>query len=161
MTPNKSRFPYTDLKPTINKFLHTKWQQRRNNNIHNKLFQIKPTLGEWGTSIEKIKKRTSYIAIANWSYKTNSLFIRKQEPQPQCLTCRATFTVKHILIECGAFAVIWKRFFKVNSKTDPFENVKIVDVLSLRETELYQKKKKKKMTNYNWLILCKQMEFCL
>ena len=27
-TPDKSRIPYTDLKPTINKFLHKKWQQR-------------------------------------------------------------------------------------------------------------------------------------
>ena len=43
LTPNKSRIPYTDLKPTINKFLHTKWQQQWSNNIHNKLFQIQPT----------------------------------------------------------------------------------------------------------------------
>ena len=42
LTPDKSRIPYTDLKPTINKFLHTKWQQW-SNNIHNKLFQIQPT----------------------------------------------------------------------------------------------------------------------
>ena len=38
---------YTDLKPTISKFLFTKWKQRWNNNIHNKLFQIQPTLREW------------------------------------------------------------------------------------------------------------------
>ena len=43
LTPDKSRIPYTDLKPTINKFLHTKWQQKWSNNIHNKLFQIQPT----------------------------------------------------------------------------------------------------------------------
>ena len=64
----------------------------------------------------------------------------KQEPQPQCLTCPTTCTVKHILLECRAFAVIRKRFFKVNSLTDLFENVKIDNILSfLRETELYQK----------------------
>ena len=58
----------------------------------------------------------------------------------QCLTCQTTCTVKHILIECRAFAVIRKRFFKVNNLTDLFENVKIDDILSfLRETELYQK----------------------
>ena len=38
MTPDKFRFTYTELKPTNNKFLHTKWQQQWNNNIHNKLF---------------------------------------------------------------------------------------------------------------------------
>ena len=46
LTPDESRNPYTDLKPTINKFLHTKWQQQWSNNIYNKLFHIQPTLGE-------------------------------------------------------------------------------------------------------------------
>ena len=46
LTPDKSRIPYTDLEPTINKFLHTKWQKEWSNNIHNKLFQIQPTLGK-------------------------------------------------------------------------------------------------------------------
>ena len=45
-------------------------------------------------------------------------FILKQEPQPQCLTCQTTCTVKHILIECRAFAVIKKRFFKESSLTE-------------------------------------------
>ena len=72
--------------------------------------------------------------------KLTHSFILKQEPQPQCLTCQTTCTVKHILIECRSFAVTWKRFFKVNNLTDLFENVKTDDILSfLRETELYQK----------------------
>ena len=67
-------------------------------------------------------------------------FILQQELQPQCLTCQITCMVKHILIECRAFAVIRKRFFKVTSLTELFENVKIDDVLSfLRETGLYEK----------------------
>ena len=56
------------------------------------------------------------------------------------LTCQTTCTVKHILIECRAFAVIRKRFFKVNSLTELFGNIKIDDVLSfLREAGLYEK----------------------
>ena len=42
MIENNISIPYTDLKPTIGKFLHTKWQQRWNNNIHNKLIEIQP-----------------------------------------------------------------------------------------------------------------------
>ena len=56
LTPDKSRIPYTDLKPTINKFLHTKWQQQWSNNIHNKLFQIQPTLGEWRPASRKSRR---------------------------------------------------------------------------------------------------------
>ena len=45
LSPDNISIPYTDLKPQINKFFLTKWQQRWNN-INHKLFQIKPTLGE-------------------------------------------------------------------------------------------------------------------
>ena len=93
------------------------------------------------------------VIVCRWSTQlghtrlTHS-FILKQEPQPQCLTCQTTCTVKHILIEGRTFAVIRKRFFKVNNLTDPFVNVKIDDILSfLRETELYQKYDNLKLVN--------------
>ena len=141
LTPDKSRIPYTDLKPTINKFLHTKWQQQRRNNIHNKLFQILPTLGEWRPASRKSRREQVVISRLRIDHtRLTHSFILKQEPQPQCLTCLTTCMVKHILIECRIFAVIRKRFFKVNNLTDLFENVKIDDILSfLRETDLYQK----------------------
>ena len=62
LTPDKFRIPYTDLKPTINKFLHTKWQQQWSNNIHNKLFQIQPTLGEWRSASGKSRREQVVIS---------------------------------------------------------------------------------------------------
>ena len=53
LSPDNIFIPYTDLKPQINKFFLTKWQQHWNNNINNKLFQIKPTLGEWKPAFGK------------------------------------------------------------------------------------------------------------
>ena len=133
--------PYKSRIPTINIFLHTKWQQQWSNNIHNKLFQIQPTLGEWRPATRKSRREQVVISRLRIGHtRLTHSFILKQEPQPQCLTCQTTCTVKHILIECRTFAVIRKRFFKVNTLTDLFENVKIDDILSsLRETELYQK----------------------
>ena len=129
-------------KPCLNKFLHTKWQQQWSNNIYNKLFQIQPTLGK-GRPVSK-KSRREQVVISRLRICHTRLthsFILKQEPQPQCLTCQTTYTVKHILIECRAFAVIRKRFFKVNNLTDLFENVKIDDILSfLRERQSCTKK---------------------
>ena len=140
LSPDKFRIPYTNLKPTINKSLHTKWQQQWSN-IHNKLFQIQPTLGEWRPASRKSRREQVVISRLRIGHtRLTYSFVLKQEPQPQCLTCQTTCTVKHILIECRTFAVIWKRFFKVDNLTDLFENVKINDILSfLRETELYQK----------------------
>ena len=53
---------YTDLKPQINKFFLAKWQQHWNNNINNKFFQIKPTLGEWKPAFRKSRKEQVIIS---------------------------------------------------------------------------------------------------
>ena len=53
--------------------------------------------------------------------------------------CGSDHFPRYILIECRAFAFIKKRFFKVNSLFDLFENVKMDEVLSLQRTRLYQK----------------------
>ena len=48
--------------------------------------------------------------------------------------------VKHVFIECKAFSIVRKRFFKVNNLGELFENVNIYDVLSLlRKIGLYQR----------------------
>ena len=125
----------------VSKFLHTKWQQQWDMIIHNRLFQIQPTLGEWRPAFRKSRREQVVISRLRIGHtRLTHAFILKQEPQPQCLTCQTTCKIKHILIECRAFAVIRKRFFKVTSLTELFENVKIDDVLSfLRETGLYEK----------------------
>ena len=141
LSPEVISIPYTDLKPTISKFILTKWQKRRDINIHKKIFQIQPTLGEWRPRFRKSRREQVVISRLRIGHtRLTHSFILKQELQPQCLTCQTSCTVKHILTECRAFAVIRKRFFKVNSLTDLFENVKIDVVLSfLRETGLYEK----------------------
>ena len=128
--------PYTDLKPIISKFLHKKWQQRWDMNTNNKLFQIQLILGEWRTAFRASRKELVVISRLRIGHaRLAHAFILKQEPQPQCLTCQTTCTVKHILIECKAFAVI-----KVISLTELFENIKIYDILSfLSEKGLYEK----------------------
>ena len=116
LTPDKSTIPYTDLKPTINKFLHTKWQQQWSNNIHNKLFQIQPTLGEWRPASRRSRREQVVISRLRIDHtRLTHSFILKQEPQPQCSTGQTTWKVKHILIECRSFAFIRKRLFKVNN----------------------------------------------
>ena len=41
------KIPFTDFKPCINTFLHNKWQMSWNAAVFNKLYSIKPSLGEW------------------------------------------------------------------------------------------------------------------
>ena len=119
LSPKVISIPYTDLKPTISKFLHTKWQKRWDINIHNKLFQIQPTLGEWRPGFRKSRREQVVISWLHIGHtKLIHSFILKQEQQPQCLTRQTTCTVKPILLECRVFSVIIKQFFRVNCQND-------------------------------------------
>ena len=98
-------------------------------------------MGEWRPAFRKSRSEQviiSWLCIGNT--RLTHPFILKQEQQSQCLICKMPCTIKHVLIECGSFALIRKRFFKVNSLSDLFQNVIMDDFLSfLRETGLYQR----------------------
>ena len=68
LSPEIISIPWTDWKPTIGEFLHTKWQQWWNNNIHNKLFQIQPTLGEWWPAFRKSRREQVIISRLRIGY---------------------------------------------------------------------------------------------
>ena len=107
LSPNNISIPYTDLKPQINKFFLTKWQQCRNNNINNKLFQTKPILWEWRPVFRKSRKEQvilSRLRIGHTSLTPS--FILKQRQPRQCLTCQTPYTINHVLVECGAQVIM-------------------------------------------------------
>ena len=107
-------------------------------NIYNKLFQIQPTLGKWRPAFRKSRREQVVISRLHIGHiRFTHSFILKQR-----LTCQTTCTVGHILIECRAFTVIRKRFFKLTSLTELFENVKIDDVLSFFTRDRVVRKKK-------------------
>ena len=137
LTPDKFRIPHIDLKPKINKPLHAKWQQHWNNNTHNKLFQIQPTLGKWKPAFGKSRENKSLNPALHICHtRLTHSFILKQDQNPECLTCQMPCTIKHVPIECRAFALIRKWFFKVNRLSDLFNNVKMNDVLSYGTVKL-------------------------
>ena len=60
----------------------------------------------------------------------------------KCMCTRSTIKIciiKHILIECRAFAVIRKQFFKETSLNELFENIKIDDILSFLRDSVARK----------------------
>ena len=134
LSPDNISILYTDLKPQTNKVFLTKWQQRWNNSINNKLFQIKPTLGEWKPAFRKSRKEQviiSWLRIGQSSL-THS-FILKQEQRPP-------YTIKHVLVGSGDLANTRERHFNTNNMKDVLVNVHMDDVLSfMTDTELYLK----------------------
>ena len=141
LTPNKYNIPYIDLKLKIDNFLHKKWQQRWNRNPNNKLFQVKPFLGEWRPAFRKSQKEQVTITRLRIGHsRLMHSFILKQEQQPPYSKCQTPCTIKHVLLECKAFNDIRKRYFHANIMKDLFENVHMDNVLLfLKETGFYQK----------------------
>ena len=46
LEPISFKIPFSNFKPSINKYILEEWQTSRNNSIGNKLLDIKPTIGE-------------------------------------------------------------------------------------------------------------------
>ena len=108
------KVPSNDFKPLIHKFIKTVWQQSWNDpaNRNNKLFAIKPGLGEWLPGL-RINRREEIILARlriGHSYITHS-YLLKGEEEPQCIPCNAPLTIKHVLVDCLDLAPTRERFF--------------------------------------------------
>ena len=137
------KVPYNDFKPLINDFLRNVWQQSWSDpaNQNNKLFTIKPSLGEWLPGLRTNRREEIIIARLRigHSYITHS-YLLKGEEEPQCIPCNALLTIKHILVDCVDLAPIRQRFFDVDSLTTLFDTVKFESIFDfLKETHLYKK----------------------
>ena len=98
MTPDQNaKIPYTDLKHKIKTTMTQKWQQLKDKNTHNKLYQIEPILKERKLNPNNTRRKKPTLAQLHIGHtrQTHS-FILKEEPPPKCY-CENQYTVKHIL----------------------------------------------------------------
>ena len=119
------------------------WQQSWSDpaNHNNKLFTIKPDLGEWLPGLRTNRREEIILARLRigHSYITHS-YLLKGEEEPQCIPCNAPLTVKHVLVDCVDLAPTRQRFFDVDSMTTLFDTVKFESIFDfLKEIHLYKK----------------------
>ena len=135
------KIPFTDFKPSINTFVHNKWQMSWNAAVFNKLHSIKPSLGEWQPNyrIDRIEEVTLARLRIGHTFITHS-FLLKGEDWPLCIPCQEPFSVKHFLLDCTDFRIIRSRFYRVNGLKELFDTVEPVRIFSfLKEIGLYNK----------------------
>ena len=128
------KIPFTDFKPSINTFVHSKWQ---NTAVLNKLHSIKPSLGEWQPSYRIDRKEEVTLARLRigHTFITHS-FLLKGEDWPLCIPCQEPFSVKHFLLDCTDFRMIRSRFYRVNSLKELYDTVEPARIFSfLKEIE--------------------------
>ena len=137
------RVPFNDFKPLINNFIKNVWQQSWSDpaNQTNKLFTIKPDLGEWLPGLRTNRREEIILARLRigHSHITHS-YLLKGEEEPQCIPCNAPLTVNHIFVDCVDLAPTRQRYFPVDSLTTLFDPVKFESVFNfLKEVHLYKK----------------------
>ena len=136
-TEKKFKIPYTDFKMEINEYILQQRQQRWNSNKHNKLLEIKTTLGEWKQGY-KFKKKLERSHLVQTSYKhtrTTHSYLLEAKQQPMCHACQTKYTVKHFLIDCTDLAHIRETFYSANNMKELFQNIEIKNVMSFLEAK--------------------------
>ena len=56
LEPTSFKIPFSNFKPSINKYILEEWQTSWNNSIGNKLLDIKPTIGEYQSVVRNIRR---------------------------------------------------------------------------------------------------------
>ena len=141
LEPTSFKIPFSNFKPSINKYILEECQTSWNNSIGNKLLDIKPTIGEYQSVVRNIRREEVVLARLRLGHTrvTHSHLLQGEE-QPQCVGCDAPFTVRHFLLECGDFAQVRNNCFHVNNMKELFQDIHIDSIMTfLRQINLFNK----------------------
>ena len=104
--PTDFSIPYANFKSFIIRYILNKWQILWNNSVGNKLFEIKPVIGQSQPVVRNVRQEEVVLARLRIGHTriTHSYLIKREEP-PYCFGCDTLFTVCHFLLECGVFHI--------------------------------------------------------
>ena len=139
--PSNFLLTYSNVKSFINRYIVNKWQLLWNNSVGNKLFEIKPVIGQSQPVVRNVRQEEVVLARLRIGHTriTHSYLLKREEP-PYCFECDALFTIRHFLLKCGVFSRIRNKYFYVDtikqlSNDAPIDNV----FLFLKEINLFNK----------------------
>ena len=83
LEPNSFKLPFSNFKPSINKYVLDQWQTLWNNSIGNKLLEIKPTIGEHQSVAQNIRKEEVVLARLRLGHtRVTHSYLLQGEEQP-------------------------------------------------------------------------------
>ena len=139
--PTNFSIPYANFKSFINRYILNKWQILWNNSVGNKLFEIKPVIGQSQPVVRNVRQEEVVLARLRIGHTriTHSYLLKREEP-PYCFGCDTLFTVRHFLLECGDFSHIRNKYIHVDTIKQLFNDVPIDNIfLFLKEINLFNK----------------------
>ena len=91
--------PYTDYIPQLKAAAIQQWQSRWDQEVNNKLHEIRPSIKKWESSFHKKRKfETSITRLRIGHCNFSHVHLMERTPQPRC--CGVPLSVKHTLISC-------------------------------------------------------------
>lgn len=92
----------TDFKSKINNYINTIWQQYWDQQINNKLHEIKPTLGHPRYSLQYRKDQVVLNRVRIGHSRLTHSFLMEKLPLPVCIYCNTGdhLTIKHVSLDC-------------------------------------------------------------
>ena len=141
MQPSNIKIPFTDWKPVIHQFIHSKWQTSWDNAVFNKLHSVMPTLGDPIYSYRSVRREEVVLSRCRIGHtKLTHSYLLLREEQPECVFCSEPLTAKHLLIDCIDLALARAKYFDVQTMHQLFNTISYDNILLfLRETGLYQR----------------------
>ena len=141
LEPTSFKIPFSNFKPSVNKYILEQWQTSWNNSIGNKLLDIKPTIGEYQSVVRNIRKEEVVLARFRLVHtRVTHSYLLQGEEQPQCVGCDAPFTVRHFLLEYGDFTQVRNNCFHVDNMKELFQDIHIDSIMTfLRQINLFNK----------------------
>ena len=135
------KIPFSNFKPSINKYILEEWQTSWNNSIGNKLLDIKPTIGEYHSVVRNIRNiRREEINLARLRLghtRVSHSHLLQGAEHPQCVGCDAPFAVRHFLLECGDFAQVRNNCFHVDNMKELFQDIHIDSIMTFLRQKIF------------------------
>ena len=91
LEPTSFKIPFSNFKPSINKYILEEWQTSWNNSIGNKLLDIKPNISEYQSVVTNIKREEVVLARLYLVHtRFTHSYLLQGEALPQCVWLQRT-----------------------------------------------------------------------
>ena len=127
LEPTSFKIPFSNFKPSINKYISEEWQSSWNNSIGDKLLDVKPTIGEYQSVVRNIRREEVVLDRLRLGHtRVTHSYLLQGEELPQCVG--------------GDFAQVRNNCFHVDNMEELFQDIHIDSIMTfLRQINLFNK----------------------
>jgi len=132
------KIPFSDFKCRTIQWVGQEWKIKWDEEVGNKLFEIKPDLFEKLPSVVLNRKEETLLSRIRLGHThVTHGFILRREERPWCIGCDQPFTVRHVFFECWDLFHVRMRFFGLKDMKGIFRMEPRVLFDFLKEVNFY------------------------